>query len=464
MTKPAETRNAGQGCPASRVYDRGYFESDDQTRGYRGEGYRDFAVHYATASEILKLNPKSVIEIGAGRGYISKILKNAGIEVLAMDVSPHCWHTRALDDFAIWDVTETPWRKKRGVLAPLTIGNKEFDLCFSIATLEHIPEKSLDVVIKEMARVSNRGLHAPSFPNPTPPEGTTPDDSHETLHPKEWWERIFLSVAPTYEVTIVDKEDLEFHGDMSKIMPLVPRETRPAGRRGLKKINFGSFVGQFYYGFLNVDILDMEKFAMGNGYKFMKLDVAKPIPFPNEYADLIFASHLIEHLSRDEGVRFMAECSRILKPGGVVRIATPDTKRLMRYYNHDTDLWCRARENDKKVRYDLNSDDPDGLAQFRHVNVGVAGAPTPLDAFANLALSGHKSIYDEDSLRKTMEDAGLKVTQVAMREEKKKGKKKGKKTHKVATPIDAFVSSDPIMERETIVSHPTLSMILEATK
>ena len=182
----------------------------------------------------------------------------------------------------------------------------------------------------------------------------------------------------------------------------------------------------FYYGWLNSDILDLQAYALGQGYNYMKIDVTKPLPFPNEYANLIFSSHLIEHLSRDEGIRFMVECSRILKPGGCVRIATPNIKMLMRDYNHDTDLRYMARENDKKARYNLNSDDLDGLAQFRHVNVGVAGAPTPIDAFANLALSGHKSIYDEDSLRKTMEDAGLKVVQVAMGPGGKKGKKEKK--------------------------------------
>ena len=439
----ANQKPRGATIPASRVYDRGYFESDDQMRGYGGEGYRDFAVHYATTSEILKLNPKSVIEIGAGRGYISKILKNAGIEVLAMDVSPHCWHTRALDDFAIWDVTETPWRKKRGVLAPLTIGNKEFDLCFSIATLEHIPEKSLDVVIKEMARVSNRGLHAPSFPNPNPPPGTTPDDSHETLHPKEWWERLFLSVAPTYEVTIVDKEDLEFHGDMSKIMPLVPRETREAGQgdrpgRVLKKINFGCFIGQFYYGWLNVDILDMEKFSASQGYKFMRLDVSKPLPFPDGYADCVFFSHLIEHLSREEGARFVAECSRILRPGGVVRIATPNTGSLMTQYQYDMEKY---KEHLADYR-DAPDEDPNGLKQYRHVNVGVGGAETPIDAFAHLALSGHKSVYDTGILYKILVDAGFKNITVE----------------------SPFHSMSSIMEKETIVSHPTLSLVIEAKK
>ena len=421
------------------TYDRKYFESDDQTRGYRAEGYRDFAAHYATASIILKENPTSFLELGAGRGYVSKIIQSSGIEVLAMDISAHCWHTRAVEMFAAWDITQTPWKRGRKTgLAPLTIGNKEFDLCFSIALLEHIPERDLDNVIREMARVSKRGLHAPSLA-----QAGDPDPSHTTMHPIEWWQERFASIAPDYPVKIMDKEDMEFHGDMSKIMPFIPKETREAGEGGrpgrvMKKINFGSFVGQFYYGFLNVDIIDMEKFAMSQGYKFMKLDVTKPLPFPDGYADYEFSSHLIEHLSREEGARFIRECFRILRPGGMIRIATPNTGSLMTQYMYDMGKY----EEHLADYRDAPDEDPDGLKQYRHVNVGVGDAETPIDAFAHLALSGHKSVYDIGVLYKIFVDAGFENITVE----------------------SPFHSMSPVVERETIVSHATLSLVVEARK
>ena len=78
------------------LYDRSYFESDDQTRGYRNEGYRDFAAHYSAADAILAEKPESVVEIGAARGYVMKIIEANGIPTMSLDVSPHCYHTRAV--------------------------------------------------------------------------------------------------------------------------------------------------------------------------------------------------------------------------------------------------------------------------------------------------------------------------------------------------------------------------------
>ena len=55
------------------------------------------------------------------------------------------------------------------------------------------------------------------------------------------------------------------------------------------------------------------------------LDVTKlPLPFADNSAEMIFAEHLIEHLSGPELLRFLDECLRILKPTGTLRLCWPD--------------------------------------------------------------------------------------------------------------------------------------------
>lgn len=49
-----------------------------------------------------------------------------------------------------------------------------------------------------------------------------------------------------------------------------------------------------------------------------------PWPWPDNSADEILASHILEHLERRIGLEFLRECHRLLKPGGVLRIAVPD--------------------------------------------------------------------------------------------------------------------------------------------
>jgi predicted SAM-dependent methyltransferase len=58
------------------------------------------------------------------------------------------------------------------------------------------------------------------------------------------------------------------------------------------------------------------------------------IPFTNEHFDLVYHSHVLEHFSKADGEKLIAECFRVLKPGGVIRIAVPDLETITRNYLH----------------------------------------------------------------------------------------------------------------------------------
>lgn len=62
------------------------------------------------------------------------------------------------------------------------------------------------------------------------------------------------------------------------------------------------------------------------------LDIRAPLPFPDSSADAVYHSHVLEHLDPHTGARFIRECRRILKPGGVLRIAVPDLEAICREY------------------------------------------------------------------------------------------------------------------------------------
>jgi len=409
---------------SANEFDRAYFETDDQKRGYTGEGYRDFACHHATAFEVLARNPdkrRGVLELGAARGYVSKYIHNAGVRVVPMDISAHCYHTRATKEFILWDLTRTPWRDD---WKQCVIEDKEFDLIFSNATFEHIQEKDVGPIFKEMERTSDRALIGITFTK-------TPNDidkTHLLIKPKEWWEKKAKKMVPGYEIEFVDKEDLEYHGDLNKIIEKIPRITLDEGRKQ-KKLNLGSHVGMFYFGWENSDVnASLLEFAKHQGYDFMPLDASKAMPFPDGYADFIFSSHLIEHFPRMQGAMFIQECFRILRPGGIIRIATPDSYKIMSYYVNGY--------GKKKLEED------ESILQFRHVNVGVSKAMSELDRLAHLLLQGHQSIYDADTLIKSMRAAGFNTIKVT----------------------DPWSSMNAQLAAETIVSHPTVSVVVEAKK
>jgi predicted SAM-dependent methyltransferase len=52
------------------------------------------------------------------------------------------------------------------------------------------------------------------------------------------------------------------------------------------------------------------------------LDVRRGLPFADVAA--VYAEHFLEHLSLDDGLRFLAECRRVLRPDGILRLSTPN--------------------------------------------------------------------------------------------------------------------------------------------
>jgi predicted SAM-dependent methyltransferase len=56
------------------------------------------------------------------------------------------------------------------------------------------------------------------------------------------------------------------------------------------------------------------------------------IPHASGSVDALYSSHMIEHLDRREARGFLAECRRVLKPGGILRIVVPDLRITVEDY------------------------------------------------------------------------------------------------------------------------------------
>ena len=66
-------------------------------------------------------------------------------------------------------------------------------------------------------------------------------------------------------------------------------------------------------------------------------DLRRGLPFPAAGVDVCYSSHVLEHLTRAEADRFVAEQRRVLRPGGVIRVVVPDLERIARSYLRDLD-------------------------------------------------------------------------------------------------------------------------------
>ena len=86
----------------------------------------------------------------------------------------------------------------------------------------------------------------------------------------------------------------------------------------LKKLQLGTSNSPII-GWLNTDVLPTNR-------RVAYLDATRRFPFNDDIFDYVYSEHMIEHLEHQSAVFMLRECFRVLKPGGKIRISTPDLK------------------------------------------------------------------------------------------------------------------------------------------
>ncbi|MBF0569789.1 MAG: methyltransferase domain-containing protein [Candidatus Omnitrophica bacterium] len=72
-------------------------------------------------------------------------------------------------------------------------------------------------------------------------------------------------------------------------------------------------------------------------------DAVRHIPLRDQSVEVLYTSHMLEHLSEAEVGVFLRESQRVLCPGGIIRIVVPDLKWLVEQYvtSGDADEFIR---------------------------------------------------------------------------------------------------------------------------
>lgn len=74
-------------------------------------------------------------------------------------------------------------------------------------------------------------------------------------------------------------------------------------------------------------------------------DLSKGIPFENDSIDVVYHSHLLEHIDRKNVKNFLLEIKRVLKPNGIHRIVVPDFYFLCSQYVKNYKLYQDNKKN-----------------------------------------------------------------------------------------------------------------------
>lgn len=125
--------------------------------------------------------------------------------------------------------------------------------------------------------------------------------------------------------------------------------------------------------------------------KTVYLDAIETYPIPTGAIDYVFSEHMIEHISYMQGKKMLAECARVLKPGGKIRLATPDLSRLLGLMQPSLD--------DTACAYIAWAS-----GEFLDPRTPVAGIHVLKNQFRNY---GHQFLYDETCLRDALAEAGF---------------------------------------------------------
>lgn len=91
-------------------------------------------------------------------------------------------------------------------------------------------------------------------------------------------------------------------------------------------------------GFINVDVLNVP--AVDIIYDLKNLNC-----FKDEIADVIYASHFLEHFSTDEIPVLLQEMHRVLKPNGELRLSVPDLDKICKLYVVENIDWFTLPHN-----------------------------------------------------------------------------------------------------------------------
>lgn len=150
--------------------------------------------------------------------------------------------------------------------------------------------------------------------------------------------------------------------------------------KNLTKLHLGCG-GNHIKGFINSDVL-------GNG---VHINICKPLPFKDNSLDIVYSSHLVEHIYKRDFIKHLKECHRVLRKGGKLIVQTPNLQML------------------SECVYDIFSEEnkiiKEGFSEF--FDDEIVGSDL-INGCTHL-LFGHKYVYDYYEMLRLFKKSGFNL-------------------------------------------------------
>jgi predicted SAM-dependent methyltransferase len=160
----------------------------------------------------------------------------------------------------------------------------------------------------------------------------------------------------------------------------------PASFRGWANYDWGLLPVLGKYRFTSI-FIKLGLLSKDYDWKWPKIelvDIRKKLPDGDSSVDFIYCSNVLEHFEKYEALNILKECKRVLKSKGIMRIVLPDLNKIIKY------------------RSEANTFNREFFGFDKDLYVGIMGR------IKMFFIRGHKWMYDKDSARNLLKEAGFK--------------------------------------------------------
>jgi len=142
--------------------------------------------------------------------------------------------------------------------------------------------------------------------------------------------------------------------------------------------------GNVLPGWINTDLYPARR-------PIIPVDCTKRLPFGDDTFYRVYSEHMIEHIPFAAARQLLAECRRVIRPGGAIRIATPNLVQVCRFHDRQVEPLVASYLASSRPRY---------------------AVPGPGSNAAHVINSlfyhhGHCFLYDAETLSAVLTEAGF---------------------------------------------------------
>ncbi|MDD1503983.1 methyltransferase domain-containing protein [Lysinibacillus sp. CNPSo 3705] len=101
----------------------------------------------------------------------------------------------------------------------------------------------------------------------------------------------------------------------------------------------------FHEDWVNVDIYSTSEHVI-------EMDIRKGIAFEDSSFDVVYSSHVLEHMSKNAAEELVKEMMRVLKPGGILRLVVPDLEAIITNYTKFKGQLENSQDSLTEANYD----------------------------------------------------------------------------------------------------------------